>query len=57
MKINVIAGLEMVKYTQRKIHKAGNRDGITIFKENLSLRLNFVRDDNFNLLNTGEFDN
>ena len=57
MKINIITGLEMVKYTQHIIHKAGNQDGITIFKENLSLQLNFVRDDNFNLLNTDEFDN
>ena len=49
--------LEMVKYTQHKIHKVGNRDGITIFKGNLSLRLNYLWDDNFNLLNIGEFNN
>ena len=57
MKINVIAGLEMVKYTQHKIHKVGNRDEIMIFKGNLSLWLNSLRDDNFNLLNLSEFDN
>ena len=57
MKINVIEGLETVKYTQHKIHKAENRDGTTVFKGSLSFWLNFFRDNNFNLLNTGEFDN